>query len=63
MNENNENKRIYFLKLFNLNFIQCLRHFTGEEDNPLLKGFKCLKDLKNEIINKYKEEGDEYLKY
>ena len=44
MNENDENKRIYFQKLF----------------NTLLQGFKCSKDLKNEIINKYKEEGDEY---
>ena len=60
MNENDESKRIYFQKLFSLNFIQCLRHFSGKEHNNLLLGLKCFKDLKNEIINKYKEEGDEY---
>ena len=61
MNESDENKRIYFQKLFNLNFIQCLKHFNGTEPNILLKGLKCFKDLKNDIINKYEEEeGNEY---
>ena len=63
MNENDENKKIYFQKLFNLSFIQCLKHFSGVEHNILLKGLKCLKDLKNDIINKYEEEeGDEYFR-
>ena len=63
MNENDENKKIYFQKLFNLSFIQCLKHFSGVEHNILLKGLKCFKDLKNDIINKYEEEeGNEYFR-
>ena len=60
MNEKDENKKIYFQKLFNLNFTQCLKHFTGEVPNELLDGLKCLKDIKNEIINDNEEDGDEY---
>ena len=61
MNENDENKKIYFQKLFNLKFIQCLKHFSGEEHNDLLKGLKCFKDIKNEIvINDNKEDNVEY---
>ena len=60
MNEKDENKKIYFQKLFNLNFIQCLKHFRGEEHNELLDGLKCFKDIQIEIINQYKEDGVEY---
>ena len=60
MNEKDENKKIYFQKLFNLNFTQCLKHFTGEEPNELLDGLKCLKDIKDEIVNDNEEDGDEY---
>ena len=60
MNEKDEDKKIYFQKLFNLNFTQCLKHFRGEEHNELLDGLKCFKDMKNEILNQYKEDGDEY---
>ena len=60
MNEKDENKKKYFQKLFNLNFIQCIRHFSGEEHNDLLNGLKSFKDIKNEIINDHKEEDVEY---
>ena len=60
MNENDEQKRIYFNNLFNLNFIQCLKHFRGEEKIDLLDGLKCFKDIKNDIIDKYEKDGDEY---
>ena len=60
MNENDENKKIYFEKLFNLNFIQCLKYFSGEEHNELLKGLKCFKDIKNEIIKTNKDDEVEY---
>ena len=60
MNEKDEDKKVYFQKLFNLNFTQCLKHFTGEEPNELLDGLKCLKDMKNEIVNDNEEDGDEY---
>ena len=60
MNDKDENKKTYFQKLFIQNFIQCLKHFRGEESNELLDGLKCFKDMKEEIINDYKEDGDEY---
>ena len=60
LNDKDENKKTYFQKLFGLNFIQCLKHFRGEESNGLLNGLKCFKNMKEEIINDYKEDGDEY---
>ena len=60
MNENDDNKKKYFQKLFNLTFIQCIRHFSGEEHNDLLKGLKSFKDIKKEIINSNKEDDFEY---
>ena len=58
MNDKDENKKKYFQKLFRLTFIQCLKHFIGEEPIELLEGLKCFKDMKDEIINFYKEDGD-----
>ena len=60
INEKDKDKKIYFQKLFNLNFTQCLKHFRGEEHNELLDGLKCFKDIKDEILDQYKEDGDEY---
>jgi hypothetical protein len=60
INEKDEDKKIYFQKLFNLSFTQCLKHFRGEEHNELLDGLKCFKDIKDEILDQYKEDGDEY---
>ena len=63
INEEDEFKKIYFEKLFNLTFIQCLKHIIGKEYNPLLEGLKCFNDIKNnEIIEKYEEDGEEYSK-
>ena len=48
MNETDEEKKNYFEKLFNLTFIQCLRHFRGDEIiNELtgLKGINYIKEL------------------
>ena len=66
LNEKDENKRNYFKKLFNLNFMDCLRHFREEVIIEELKGLKCLNDIKNEIINSYDIDGVDYfqnLKY
>ena len=60
MNEEDEYKKSYFENLFNLKFVQCLKHFVGEEYNPLLNGLKCFNDIKNDIIEKYVEDGEEY---
>ena len=46
MNENDENKKNYFEKLFNLTFIQCLRHFRGNEIIDELIGLKGIESLK-----------------
>ena len=66
LSEKDEEKKIFFNEIFNLQFIQCLKHFRGEEKIDILEGLKCFSDIKNDIINKYEEEGVEYyeiLKY
>ena len=66
LNEKDEEKRIYFRKLFGLNFIDCLKHFRGEKHIDILDGLICFHELRNEILEKYKEDGNEYyetLKY
>ena len=60
LNESDETKRIYFQKLFNLEFIECLRHFRGEKKIDILEGFKCFSDIKDDIINHYENDGLEY---
>ena len=61
MNEKDEDKRIYFMKLFNINFIQCLNHFIGKEKICELEGLKTLQDIKNEeILVKYPLDGEDY---
>jgi hypothetical protein len=66
MNENDEEKKIYFNNIFNLTFIQCLKHFTGEIKIDLLDGLKCFEDIKNDIMDNYEDDGLDYyntLKY
>ena len=66
MNENDEEKRIYFNNIFNLTFIQCLKHFIGEIKIDLLDGLKCFEDIKNDIMENYEDDGLDYyntLKY
>ena len=60
MNENDEEKRIYFNNIFNLTFIQCLKHFIGEIKIDLLDGLKCFEDIKNEIMENYEDDGLDY---
>ena len=45
MNEIDEEKKFYFEKLFNLTFIQCLRHFRGNEITNELIGLKGIESL------------------
>ena len=66
MDEKDEYKKEYFNKVFNLEFIDCLAYFRGEKRIDVLEGLKCFNDMKNEIINKFKEDGVDYyntLKY
>ena len=55
-----ENKKVYFQKLFNLTFIECLIHFRGEKYINELDGLKCFCDIKNEIMEKY-DDGVDYI--
>ena len=56
-NEEDENKRIFFNKLFHLTFKDCLEHYIGKKQREELEGMKCFdseKDLlseDNEYIN------------
>ena len=63
MNEKDENKKIFFNKLFNLNFIQCLDHFIGNKYIKELNGLQYFEQIKDNILNKYKEYGNIYIKY
>ena len=63
MNEKDENKKIFFNKLFNLNFMQCLDHFIGNKYIKELNGLQYFEQIKDNILNKYKEDGNIYIKY
>ena len=61
INEKDLNKRAYFTKLFNLTFLDCLKHFRGEVYFDELKGMYSLED---EIENNFgKDEYIEQVKY
>ena len=63
MNEKDENKKNFFIQLFNINFIQCLEHFIGKKYIKELYGLKCFKQIEDKILNKYKEDGKDYVKF
>ena len=48
-NEEDENKRIYFNKLFNLTFNDCLNHFIGKKFIDELQGMKCFEVIKGTL--------------
>ena len=50
MNEEDEEKRIYFTKLFNLSFIECLEHFSNVKPVDILKGLKLFDEMKNDPV-------------
>ena len=54
MNEKDEKKRIYFNNLFNLTFLECLKHFRGDYNISELEGLNGL----NEIKKKYENDSD-----
>ena len=54
MNEEDEKKRIYFNNLFNLTFLECLKHFRGDYNISELEGLNGL----NEIKKKYGNDSD-----
>jgi hypothetical protein len=54
INEQEETKRVYFQNLFSLTFIQCLRHFRGEEKINELSGLNGI----DKIQEKYNFNDD-----
>ena len=54
LNEKEENKRMYFKKLFNITFLDCLKGFCGNDTCEELKDFKKF----NEIKTKFKDEPE-----
>ena len=61
INEKDEFKKKYFTDLFNITFLECLKHFRGEIFLKELEGLDCFENLKDEIKSKCKEEGDDYV--
>ena len=56
MNEEDEEKRKYFQKLFNLTFLQCLKHFREENEVKEIDGLKSYREIKKNL-----NEGKEYI--
>ena len=56
MNEEDEEKRKYFQKLFNLTFLQCLKHFREENEVEEINGLKSYREIKKNL-----NEGKEYI--
>ena len=63
INEKDDSKKSYFGNLFNLTFKDCLKNFRGDTDLEVLKGFKNLDFVKEELVKKSEENGEEYSKY
>jgi hypothetical protein len=57
--DEDEKKKQYFKKLFDLTFIMCWKHFIGIIEVPELKGMKTFKEIQNTIIEEY-EDGKIY---
>ena len=55
-----EEKKDIFEKLFNLTFIECSDHFSGNKKIKELDGLTLLSELKEQIIKKYPKDGDSY---
>lgn len=70
LDENDEEKKEKYNKIFNLTFAQCLRYYRNPKDNYIkeLDGMKTLKDLsikkdENENDDEYQEYLNELIKY
>ena len=49
LNEKDENKRLALKRLFDIQFLQCIETFSGNNDYEELKGFKQFKDIKENL--------------
>ena len=59
--EKDEKKNIYFNKLFNLTFMECLDHFIGKISIDELDGLKTFSEIKESITLNYGEEREKYI--
>ena len=57
INEEDNEKRKYFKKIFNLTFVDCLKHFNKTKEIKELDGMECIDDVLEEFNNEkeYKE--------
>ena len=55
-----EEKKDKFEKLFNISFIECVDHFIGNKQVEELNGLTHFSELKEKILNEYKEDGESY---
>jgi hypothetical protein len=55
-----EEKKDDFENLFNLTFIDCVEHFVGNKKYEELDGLTLLSELKNVILERYKDDGESY---
>ena len=55
-NEKDIYKKLFFNKIFNLTFLQCLKHYSGEKPLKELNGVKCFNEDKNAL-----KEDDDYI--
>ena len=56
LNEDDEEKRILFTKIFNLSFLDCVKHFRGEININELKGFIGI----DEVFEKFEKEENDF---
>ena len=56
INEKDINKKLFFNNFFNLTFLQCLKHYSGEKPIKELEGAKCFNDDKKTL-----EEDEDYI--
>ena len=63
LNGEDENRNIYFRKLFSLTFIQCEKYYIGIIDIPELEGMKRFNEEKKELEDGQEEEYIEILEY
>ena len=61
ISEKNEEKRKYFQNLFSLNFLQCLKHFRGQESIKELEGMKLFNEIQNGL-NTDDDDSENYKK-
>ena len=64
LNEKDENKRLFFKKLFNITFSECLKGFRGNETCEELNDFKKFSEIKKTLKDEpeYINELESYLK-